>query len=389
MLIDAPGMSAFETAVGVPLGLGAEVALPDLAVDPFSALEEAVAAAVTRPPCCVAFSGGRDSSLVLAATVRAAIRRGCEPPIPVTMRFAGDRTTHEAEWQALVLDHLGLESRVVIDLENELDFVGPEAAVALRRRGALFPPNIHSLAPLLRQARHGSLVVGLGGDEILGGYRWTRLNDALARRRRPTVRDFGQLAFAALPASARARVRPRRGRLGSPVWLRPEAARRFRALTRSSRDEPVRFDHAIRHAARVRALRVGVESLGRLSSDARVDAPLLDPRFVAALAAAGGARGWGGRSAVMHAIAANVLPDAILNRRDKATFNAVFFGEASRRFAREWTGGGVDEAVVDPEALREEWLADKPDTRAALPLQVAWLHDQGVRPDGTSTSRPT
>ncbi len=382
MLIAAPGMSALETAVGVPRGLGPEISLPDVAENPLEALEEAVADAVHRSPCCVAFSGGRDSSLVLAAAVRAAARHGCEPPVAATLRFAGDDTTHEGEWQTLVLDHLRVERRVVVELEEELDFLGPEAGAELQRRGALFPPNVHSLAPLLRLAERGALLVGLGGDEVLGGYRWTRLNDVLARRRGATPRDVGRGAFAALPASARGRLRPRQGRLGPPVWLRPEAARRFRKLSRSMGDEPVRFDHAIRFAVRARALRVGAESLGRLSAEAQVAAPLLDPRFVAALARSGGARGWGGRSAVMRAIAEDVLPDAILNRSDKATFNTVFFGDASRRFAREWTGGGVDETLVDPNALRAEWLVEKPDTRAVLPLQVAWLHDHGLGPDG-------
>jgi asparagine synthase (glutamine-hydrolysing) len=376
MLTATPEMSAFEIAAGMPLGLDPQIALPDVAATPLDALEDAVAEAVHRTPCCVAFSGGRDSSLVLAATVRAAARHGCAPPVAVTLKFPRDETTDEDAWQTLVLDHLHIEDRVAIDLTDELDFVGPGAAVELRRRGALFPPNIHSMAPLLRHAAGGSLVVGLGGDEILGGYRWTALNDVLARRRRPVVRELRGLALAALPASARTRVRPRRGRLGPPAWFRPEAARRFTELARGHPDEPIRFDRAVRHALRARSLRVAAATLDRLASDARLEAPLLDPRFVSALAHAGGARGWGGRSEVMRAIAGGVLPDAILARRDKARFNAVFFGDTSRAFAREWTGKGIDESVIDPDALRREWLDPKPDTRAALPLQVAWLHDQ-------------
>jgi hypothetical protein len=371
-------MTAFELAVGVPLGLGPEIVLPNTTVHPLEALENAVTDAVLRTPCCVAFSGGRDSSLVLAATVRAATRHGCEPPVAVTMRFARESTTHEAAWQTLVLDHLRVENRVVIDLTDELDFVGPEAATELRRRGALFPPNIHSLAPLVRHAAGGSLVVGLGGDEILGGYRWTRLNDALARRRRPTGADLLRLGLAALPASARSRVRPRRGRPGPPAWLRPAARRRFEEIARANVDEPIRFDNAVRRVVRLRALQVAHSSLGRLSPDARVEAPLLDPRFVSALVRAGGARGFGGRAAVMQEIAGGVLPPAILARTDKARFTAVFFGDASRTFAREWTGSGLDDSLVDPEALRREWLSTRPDTRAVLPLQIAWLHDQGL-----------
>jgi asparagine synthase (glutamine-hydrolysing) len=375
-------MSAFETAVGVPMGLGPEVVLPRVIGSPFAVLEEAVREAVHRPPCCVAFSGGRDSSLVLAAAARAAARWGCDPPVAVTLRFARDQSTDETHWQNLVLDHLGLDDQVVIELADELDFVGREAAEELRRRGARFPPNIHSLAPLLRHARDGCLVVGLGGDEVLGGYRWTQMNDVLARRRRPEPRDVARLALAGLPARMRARLRPRRGRLGPPRWLRPPAAREYKAITHATRDEPIRFDHAVRHAVRLRALRVGIESLARTSTKATVHAPLVDSRFIASLARAGGARGWGGRSAVMRAVAADVLPSSLLDRGDKAIFNAVFFGAASRRFAQRWSGGGLDNMLVDAEALRAEWLADKPDTRAALPLQVAWLNDQGCGADG-------
>jgi hypothetical protein len=55
----------------------------------------------------------------------------------------------------------------------------------------------------------------------------------------------------------------------------------------------------------------------------RIEAPLLHPRFVAAVSRAGGSRGWGGRSEAMHAIAGEALPDAILDRRDKARFDAA------------------------------------------------------------------
>jgi asparagine synthase (glutamine-hydrolysing) len=385
-VIAAPGMSALETAVGFPMGLGPEEALPEVTGPPLEVLEDTLAAALSRPPCCVAFSGGRDSSLVLAAAVRAAARMGYEPPVAVTTRFARESETDEEAWQTLVLDHLRVADRVVIDFTDELDFVGETATTELRRRGALFPANVHSLAPLLRHAAGGSLLVGLGGDEILGGYRWTRVNDLLARRRRPEPRDLGRLSLAALPASLRARVRPRRGRLGPPEWLRPQAARLFVETTRLNVDEPIRFDRAVPHAMRARQLRVAAESIRRLSTETLVEAPLLDARFVSGLARAGSARGWGGRSAVMRALADGILPAAILDRSDKARFTAVFFGASSRRFAEGWTGGGLDDSLVDPDVLRRVWLDVNPDARAAIPLQVAWLHDQGLAPDGTAGS---
>ena len=293
------------------------------------------------------------------------------------MRFPADRTTDEDAWQGLVLDHLGAGDRIVIDLDDELDFVGPDAAAELRRRGALFPANAHSLVPLLRHAAGGSLVVGLGAtrsSEATGGRLSTTFSPAAAAPR-SVLRRF---ASAALPASARTRIRPRQGRLGPPGWLTHAAAEHFRRLARSAVDEPIRFDRAVRHSLRARPLQVATGSLGRLSSDTLVAAPLVDPRFVSALARAGGARGWGGRSAVMRAIACDALPPAIVNRADKARFNAVFFGDTSRRFARvvrPW-----NRQVAGGYQRREcrEWLEPKPDTRAALLLQIAWIHDHAV-----------
>jgi Asparagine synthase len=377
-----PGMSTLEIAVGIPVGLDPPVPLLDVAVPPLEALEDAVADAVRRTPCCIAFSGGRDSSLVLAAAVRAAARHGCEQPVAVTVRFGRGLASDEGRWQSLVLDHLRVDNRVVIDVADDLDLVGPVASSELRRRGAFFPANCHALAPLVAHAAGGSLLVGLGGDELLGSHRWTRLNDALARRRRPRPTDLGRLAVAALPRPPRAWVVARRARLEPPRWLRPTAARRFRAAERASADEPVRFDRVVQHAARVRTVVVGAESLARLSEDVHIDAPLLDARFVSALARAGGPRGWGDRAAAMHAIAGGVLPDAILERRDKARFDAAYFGSDARHFAEEWTGGGIDPTLVDPEALRREWLEPRPDFRSALPLQLAWLHGQGLTESG-------
>jgi hypothetical protein len=56
------------------------------AADPVAELERAVVCALRRPPCLVSFSGGHDSSLVLAAAVRAAQRERLPAPVPVTWR---------------------------------------------------------------------------------------------------------------------------------------------------------------------------------------------------------------------------------------------------------------------------------------------------------------
>ena len=108
----------------------------------------------------------------------------------------------------------------------------------------------------------------------------------------------------------------------------------------------------------------------------RVEAPLLDPGFVGAFARAGGAGGWGGRTATMDALARDLLPAEVVGRTSKAYFNRVFFGEESRAFAAKWSGRGLDETLVDPEVLRREWLSEIPDFRTSMLLQSAWLADR-------------
>jgi asparagine synthetase B (glutamine-hydrolysing) len=372
-----PSMSALEVAAGVPIGVEPAAPLPEVTLEPMAALEGVVADAVRDRPCCVAFSGGQDSSLLLAGAVRAAAKLGSPPPVALTMRFSAGTAADEVEWQKLVLDHLGVRKRIVVDVADDLDFVGPIAAAELSRRGVLFPANSHSLAPLFPYCDGGTLLVGLGGDELLGRRPWTRVNEVLAMRTRPTGRDLGRLAMAALPASLRARVLRRR-RSPERRWLRPAASERARALELREAEEPVRFDRAVLHSARERIPVVSRQTLARLGEAAGIEirAPLLDPLFVASLARAGGARGWGDRGAAMRAIAGHALPDAVLARRDKARFNATFFGDATRRFAKAWSGGGVDLSLVDPDTLRREWLAPDPDFRSALLLQIAWCHDE-------------
>ncbi len=375
-----PGMSELEVAAGAPVGLDPPIVIEDVPEDPMAALEAAVSDAVAAPPCYVAFSGGRDSSLVLAGAVRVARRDGHPLPIAATMRFERGSEAEEDSWQELVLEHLGLDERIIVDITHELDFVGPVATAELLRRGPLFPPNSHSMAPLLARVAGGSLLVGAGGDEVLGYHRWTNLNDGLAGRRKPVLRDVGRLGVAALPARMQRRLLARRDAVARP-WLRAEAERAVRSLERSVGEEPIRFDRAVLWASRRRITTVGRGSLAILgqASGVRVEAPLLDPRFVSALARAGGARGWGDRSATMRAIADGVLPDALLDRRDKAAFNATFFGDSTRRFAAEWSGSGVDPSLVDRDALRLEWSDKSPNYFSAMLLQLAWLHDNVVQ----------
>src|SRR5487761_457194 len=75
---------------------------------PLAAMEATILPALARPPCVVQFSGGRDSSLVLAVAASLARREGMAPPVAFTHRFPAVPGADEDEWQELVIRHLGV-----------------------------------------------------------------------------------------------------------------------------------------------------------------------------------------------------------------------------------------------------------------------------------------
>jgi asparagine synthase (glutamine-hydrolysing) len=72
------------------------------------AIEQVLTEALSRAPCVLSFSGGRDSSALLAAAVHVARREGLDLPIPATLVFPQSEDSNEDEWQAIVLRHLGV-----------------------------------------------------------------------------------------------------------------------------------------------------------------------------------------------------------------------------------------------------------------------------------------
>ena len=70
--------------------------------------------------------------------------------------------------------------------------------------------------------------------------------------------------------------------------------------------------------------------------------------------------GGGDRTAVLRRLVPDLLPDAVLSRTSKAAFNDAYLAGHTREFARTWDGTGVDESLVDAEALRRAWLAEWP-----------------------------
>ena len=82
-------MSMVDLLTGFPLGHVRPRFRPNYrgAGSPREAMERVLREALQRAPCIVAFSGGRDSSAVLALAVDLARREGLQEPLPVTRRF--------------------------------------------------------------------------------------------------------------------------------------------------------------------------------------------------------------------------------------------------------------------------------------------------------------
>jgi asparagine synthetase B (glutamine-hydrolysing) len=383
-MLTPEGLSPLEAACGLVFGGDIErdpSRTPAYVPPPAQALTKVLASALSRPPCVVAFSGGRDSSLVLAAAVAAARRDQLPEPIPVTLRFPAAPDSEESQWQERMVAFLALREWVRIEMAGGLDMIGDVARRLLAEHGPLYPPNAHLLAPMLEHARGGTVVGGLGGDELFGLWARRRLADVAARRVRPEWRDAARVVGAVAPPGVRV-MALRRRRLTNPVpWLRTEAQAALEAaLVEQQAYAPLRWDRHALAAPRARSLVIATRDLGRITAavDAEFRAPLIDPRFVASLAIAGGWRGFGGRTATLRALFSELLPDDVLGRRHKATFNGAFFTGDARRFAGGWSGRGLDEAVVDPDALRRAWSTPAGDYRSAMLLQSAWLHDRGA-----------
>ena len=371
---DAPP-TPFEVATGLLYGTVASPSKPNVAASPRAALDAIIRPALARSPCVIGFSGGRDSSALLAVAASLARREGWPAPIPVTLEFASEATA-EREWQERVLGHLRLDDWVRMPVADELDLIGSVAAEGLRRHGLLYPANAHVIVPIAREGRGGSVLTGVGGDDIFGSWPWQDIASLFAGRRAPKAADIRRCAHMLSPVVLRADVLRRREPLKLP-WLqspiRGEAAAR---IARELSSAPRTWNARILWSACWRAWRATARSLELLGADQGgiVSSPFLDPGFLATLARAGGRWGWGGRTATMHALFNDVVPEAVLSRRGKAEFSEPLFGVHTKRFAQEWAGrSGVDATLVDADVLRQVWSARQPHFLSAMALQAAWL----------------
>jgi asparagine synthetase B (glutamine-hydrolysing) len=383
-LVNALGLSPLEVATGIVLGRdpeAPELPEPEAGITAFEALEQAILPAVARSPCLVSFSGGRDSSAVLAVATRLARREGLPDPIPATTLFPAGSDADEVGWQERVIRHLGLSDWIRLEFDDELDLVGPVARRVLHRHGLCSPVNIHMHAPLIEAAAGGSLLTGVGGDETLD--RGPRALAVLAGHVRPTPRDVFRIGFALAPRRVRRAVMASRG---GPTfaWLKPEPTQKLAAAWVLHLDRfPLRWDARLKEWWTSRYLRLYMRSKAAIAADADVNAvhPFADGLFVSTLASEVGMRGFSGRTQAMRAFFGDLLPDDVTARSTKATFDEVLWSRHSQAFSarllREGLGPALERLdiadLVDTAALATKWLSPETPSDTFALLQACWV----------------
>lgn len=376
--------SDFETSIGhvpgfLPPSPVVECAHPRLMLD--RVLDEA--AARSKGPVFVAFSGGRDSSALLAAAVQRARATGRPDPVPLTLRYADEPLADESDWQDGVVEHLGLSRWDVLDVDaGGHDLVGPLAGAALREHGLVWPAPAATRSALLRAARGGVMITGEGGDEVFADGR-SAMAVALARRLVPPSAERARLCLRECAPRTLRRpylARSIRRRLPHP-WLRVATRDSFhRRLLADELREPLRRDRGVLLAVSARSPTLGAQTYRWLAAQHDTDwvEPLRDDRFVASLARWVGRAGPAGRTRTMTGLFSDLLPVSVLTRGDKASFQHAYLGEHTREFADAWQGEGVPHDLVDWRELRRTWLSPTPNAAASLLLQRAWLATVGA-----------
>jgi hypothetical protein len=327
------------------------------------ALEDILLVALQGGRCYVTFSGGRDSSALLAVATHVARREGLPLPVPVTAIYPTAPASEESSWQELVLNHLCIRERLVIEITHQQRLLSKVATDAIRRHGLVWPEAAQLQGALLEQLEPGASVVnGEGGDNVIVGGRAGPLHK-LCHTWPPRRR--------LLLASGRVLV-PTRHRSRPPPFYTPTAAETFGRI--SAWKDPLRWNTRTRNARSTPAAQVLFANVEASIAEfgLRPVTPYVHPAFLASLAQEGGWLGFGSRGRVFRHLVGDLLPHQLLFRTSKASFNETRWGDSERQFASTWTGSGVDPTIIDVEKLRADWLTDEPHPQSDFLLHVAW-----------------
>ena len=168
--------------------------------------------------------------------------------------------------------------------------------------------------------------------------------------------------------------RPAQGR-GAPPWLRREPLEQLKQLSAAeSASEPFRWDAYVAWWARRRSVVVLPQSMAALARthDVQIFHPLMEPRFLSAVARRGGTLGWGTRTAALSALFGQVLPSVALARQTKADFTRPYWSGDVRSSSRRGTGRASPPTLsTSPRSVLSGRA--RPDARTGLLLHAAWV----------------
>ena len=366
--------SRVELALGMPLGVVPEaLELPPSRLSPRAELERVIDAQfASGRQLFVCFSGGRDSSAVLALAVHVARRRGAAMPIPVTLRFTEHPESDESQWQELVVSHLGLTEWVVIE-RPDADLLDPTITDLLATRGLFYPSQIGSYIPIVAASAGGVVLTGEGGDESFGGWQFRAALHPVAWG---PVTAAKAVAVATLTHGPAAAKRWYRQRGQAQTWLTAAGRAEVEAaLDAAAEAEPVSWRKYLAWSFARRAWFLAQHTLDLLGegSQCEIVHPLAGPALLGSLASTWSRRGPADRTDVMRSVVGDLLPRRIVERDDKAVLASVFIGERSRAFIEQWDGRGVDAEWIDAQALRDVWSRRYPYAGSFNLLHQAWL----------------
>lgn len=373
-----------ELATGLLLGnvggQGPRTRGPGASSSPRVVLELIAEAALRRGPVWVSFSGGRDSSAVLAVTAHTARRLALPPPTAVTLDIVGSGGADEAEWQELVLEAVRVE-QVRLPVHDELGLLGPVARALMQQHGLVYPPNAYMHQPMLVRAGGGTLLTGAGGDELFQSGRAGAAALVLAGLRRPDLRDLAVITAGLVTPALLRRRAARNGQLPLP-WIRAECREAVKRRWWSNEHAEHRgYAVGVLSLIDARSVAALLASSGLLSkvTGTALAHPLLTPAFVRAAAAQGGRAGYKSRDEAMRQLVGDLLPDDVLTRQSKATMDDAVWTAETREAAtdaRLLQVVATDAALVplvDIAELEVTWAQPHPHYQSAALLQAAWL----------------